>query len=95
MTINYVYINYLNVIINRDDYIIKIERQYHALKVSYVSFCASLTKFDCVSNLMRSPLLRHTCGVPKSKHAQNTTETTKTMRKCLIYITHHSTSHKN
>lgn len=44
MTINYVYnefFNYLNLIINSDDYIIKLERQYHDVKVKYHGlFCA-------------------------------------------------------
>lgn len=36
MTINYVYnefLSYLNLIINSDDYTIKLERQYHDVKV--------------------------------------------------------------
>lgn len=42
MTINYVYnefLSYLNLIINSDDYTIKLERQYHDVKVKCHAFC--------------------------------------------------------
>lgn len=42
MTINYVYnefLSYLNLIINSDDYTIKLERQYHDVKVKRHGFC--------------------------------------------------------
>lgn len=42
MTINYVYnefLSYLNLIINSDDYTIKLERQYQDVKVKHHGFC--------------------------------------------------------